>query len=58
VLNGILLPVILVFVLSLIKDQRLVGALKNTRLYDVLGWGTFGMITLAVLVMLAISRGA
>jgi Mn2+/Fe2+ NRAMP family transporter len=36
----------------LIRDQRLVGELKNTRLYNVLGWGTFGMITLVVLVML------
>ena len=53
VLNGILLPIILVFILLLIRDQRLVGELKNTRLYNVLGWGTFGMITLAVLVMLA-----
>jgi len=53
VLNGVLLPIILIFVLLLIRDQRLVGELKNTRLYNILGWGTFGMITLAVLVMLA-----
>lgn len=53
VLNGTLLPIILVFILLLIKDQRLVGELKNTGLYNVLGWGTFVMITLAVLVMLA-----
>jgi Mn2+/Fe2+ NRAMP family transporter len=53
VLNGVLLPIILLFILLLIRDQRLVGELKNTRLYNVLGWGSFGMITLAVLVMLA-----
>ena len=51
-LNGILLPIILFFILLLIRDQRLVGDLKNTRLYNVLGWGTFGLITLAVVVML------
>src|ERR1700737_1600538 len=34
-----LLPIILVFILLLIKDQRLVGELKNTRLYNVLGGG-------------------
>ena len=52
VLNGILLPIILVFILRLINDQQLMGALKNTRVYNVLGWGTFILITAAVLVML------
>jgi len=52
VLNGVLLPIILVFILLLINDTRLVGHLKNTRFYNVLGWGTFAMITAAVAVML------
>lgn len=52
VLNGVLLPTILIFVLLLINDQRLMGTLKNTRLYNVLGWGTFILITAAVVVML------
>ena len=52
VLNGILLPAILVFILILINDRRLTGELKNTRLYNVLGWGTFALITTAVVVML------
>jgi len=52
VLNGALLPVILVFILVLINDTRLTGELKNTRLYNVLGWGTFALITTAVAVML------
>lgn len=52
VLNGILLPIILVFILLLINDQRLARELKNSRFYNVLGWGTFAMITLAVTVML------
>ena len=52
VLNGILLPIILVFILLLINDSRLTKELKNTRLYNVLGWGTFVVITLAVGVML------
>jgi NRAMP (natural resistance-associated macrophage protein)-like metal ion transporter len=52
VLNGILLPIILVFILLLIRDQQLVRELKNTRLYNILGWGTFTLITLAVLIML------
>jgi Mn2+/Fe2+ NRAMP family transporter len=53
VLNGVLLPIILVFILLLINDSRLVGHLKNTRFYNFLGWGTFAMITLAVVIMIA-----
>jgi Mn2+/Fe2+ NRAMP family transporter len=52
VLNGALLPVILVFILVLVNDARLAGDLKNTRLYNVLGWGTFALITAAVAVLL------
>jgi NRAMP (natural resistance-associated macrophage protein)-like metal ion transporter len=52
VLNGILLPIILVFILLLINDARLTKELKNTPLYNVLGWGTFVLITLAVVTML------
>ncbi|MFL6466798.1 MAG: Nramp family divalent metal transporter [Pyrinomonadaceae bacterium] len=52
VLNGVLLPVILVFILILINREKLVGKLKNTRLYNLLGWGTFAMITLAVTIFL------
>ena len=52
VLNGVLLPIILVFVMLLINDKRLTGKLKNTRLYNILGWGTVAMITLAVLTLL------
>jgi Mn2+/Fe2+ NRAMP family transporter len=53
VLNGILLPIILVFILLLINDARLTRELKNTPFYNALGWGTFAMITLAVLMMLS-----
>lgn len=52
VLNGVLLPIILVFVMLLINDERLTGKLKNTRFYNILGWGTVAMISLAVLTLL------
>jgi NRAMP (natural resistance-associated macrophage protein)-like metal ion transporter len=52
VLNGVLLPIILVFILLLINDKRLTGDLKNTTFYNFLGWGTFALITTAVVVML------
>ncbi|MGI8555671.1 MAG: divalent metal cation transporter, partial [Pyrinomonadaceae bacterium] len=52
VLNGVLLPAILVFILLLVNDFNLMGDLKNSRFYNFLGWGTFVMITIAVVVML------
>ena len=52
VLNGVLLPIFLVFILLLVNDERLTKELKNTGLYNILGWATFAMITIAVVVML------
>lgn len=54
VLNGIMLPIILIFILLLINDERLMGELKNTRVYNLLGWGTLGLVGLAVATMLVI----
>lgn len=51
VLNGALLPIILLFVLFLINDVNLTGELKNTRFYNYLGWGTFALVTTAVVLM-------
>lgn len=52
VLNGLLLPIILVFILLLINDTALTKELKNTRINNALGIGTLVMITTAVLVMI------
>lgn len=52
VLNGVLLPIILVFILILINNEKLTGDLKNTRTSNILGWGTFAVIVTAVSVML------
>jgi Mn2+/Fe2+ NRAMP family transporter len=52
VLNGALFPIMLVFILILINDKRIAGALKNSRINNILGWGTLILITAAVLVML------
>lgn len=52
VLNGILLPIILVFILLLINDKRLTGDLKNSRRSNLLAVGTLILITTAVVVML------
>jgi NRAMP (natural resistance-associated macrophage protein)-like metal ion transporter len=52
VLNGFMLPVIPVFILRLINKAELTGELQNTRLYNVLGWGAFSFVTVAVVLML------
>jgi NRAMP (natural resistance-associated macrophage protein)-like metal ion transporter len=54
VLNGVLLPIILVFILLLINDEKLTGNLGNSKVYNVLGWATFALISTAVLVMLGL----
>jgi Mn2+/Fe2+ NRAMP family transporter len=48
VLNGVMLPIILLFVLRLVNDKQLTGDLKNTHFSNVLGWGTFAMVSVAV----------
>ncbi|HZB95558.1 MAG TPA: divalent metal cation transporter, partial [Herpetosiphonaceae bacterium] len=52
VLNGILLPIILVFLLLLLNDERLVANLRNGRINNILGWGTTVLVTIAVVVLL------
>jgi Mn2+/Fe2+ NRAMP family transporter len=52
VLNGMLLPIMLFFILRLINDQRLVGQLKNAFVNNLLGWGTLALISAAVILML------
>jgi Mn2+/Fe2+ NRAMP family transporter len=51
-LNGILLPVILVFMLKLINDHRLMGDLANGRVYNVAAWTTTVVLTLLIAVLL------
>jgi Mn2+/Fe2+ NRAMP family transporter len=52
-LNGVLLPVILLFILLLINDRDLVGDLANTRVANVLGWGTLIVVTIAAVALIA-----
>ena len=52
VLNGALLPVVLIFILLLANDIRYMGNLKNGRLTNILSWTTVAVITTAVAVLL------
>lgn len=40
VINGVLLPFVLIFMLFLINDKRIMGEYVNSRLMNVISWGT------------------
>jgi len=52
VLNGILLPVIIILMLMLINRKDLMGEHKNSRLWNVIAWGTSIIVIAMTLVML------
>ena len=52
VLNGVLLPVIIILMLLLINRQDLMGAYKNSRLWNVIAWVTSMVVIGMTLVML------
>lgn len=49
--NGILLPVILVFMLKLINDKRIMGEFTNTKAFNIIAWLTVGSVIVLTLVM-------
>jgi NRAMP (natural resistance-associated macrophage protein)-like metal ion transporter len=50
VINGLVLPVVLVFMLILVNSRKLMGPYKNGRVYNVLSW-----VTVAVLIVLTLA---
>jgi NRAMP (natural resistance-associated macrophage protein)-like metal ion transporter len=52
VLNGILLPVIIILMLMLINRSDLMGEHKNSRLWNVIAWATSIIVIILTLVML------
>jgi len=50
-LNGILLPIILVFMLRLVNNPRIMGAHTNPTWLNVVAWSLTGLITLLTLVL-------
>ncbi|HEY7284802.1 MAG TPA: Nramp family divalent metal transporter [Vicinamibacterales bacterium] len=58
VVNGILLPFVLVFMLLLVNDKELMGEHVNSRWYNVVSWATAGsMIALSIALLIAQVRG-
>ncbi len=49
--NGVLLPVILIFMLRLINDKRLMGEFTNSRAFNVISWITIGTVMILTLMM-------
>jgi len=52
VLNGVLLPVVIILMLMLINRPDLMGKYKNSRLWNVIAWGTSIIVIGLTLVML------
>ena len=52
VLNGVLLPVIIVLMLLLINRTDLMGEHKNSRLWNIIAWGTSLIVIAMTMVML------
>ena len=52
VLNGLLLPFVLVFMLILVNRRSLMGTLVNGRAYNIVAWSLTGMTIVLTLVLL------
>jgi Mn2+/Fe2+ NRAMP family transporter len=52
VLNGVLLPVVIILMLMLINRADLMGAHRNTRVWNVIAWATSIIVIGMTLVML------
>jgi Mn2+/Fe2+ NRAMP family transporter len=45
VLNGMLLPFVLMYALSLVNNKKIMGEYVNPKFYNVISWGTIGAVT-------------
>src|SRR5437773_1980322 len=58
VVNGVLLPFVLVFVILLVNDRELMGSYTNSKWYNVVSWLTVAiMIALTIAMVVAQARG-
>ena len=54
-LQGLLLPVVLVFMVLLANDRRLMGDHRNGRIGNVLAWSAIGLVILLDVVLLGVA---
>ena len=60
VINGVMLPFLLIFMMIIINDKRIMGEYTNGRVYNVIAWITIGSaiaLTGALLVLTALGVG-
>jgi NRAMP (natural resistance-associated macrophage protein)-like metal ion transporter len=53
VINGLLLPFVLVYAIRLVNNTRLMGDYRNSRFYNYVAWGTVGTVTCLTLLWVA-----
>jgi Mn2+/Fe2+ NRAMP family transporter len=56
VVNGVVLPFVLFFMLMLVNDRELMGEYVNTRAYNVVAWVTVGVMVVLTLAMFITQR--
>ena len=54
-LQGLLLPIVLVFMVLLVNDARLMGRHRNGRRLNILAWGAVGLVVVLDVVLLGTS---
>jgi len=54
-LQGLLLPIVLIFMVLLANDRRLMGDHRNGRIANVLAWGAVGIVVVLDVVLLGVS---
>src|SRR5262249_41619739 len=54
-LNGLLLPVVLIFVLRLVNDREVMGDRTNSAIFNILSYGTTAILILLTVALLAFS---
>ena len=56
VVNGIVLPFVLIFMLNLTNDRELMGEHVNSRTYNIIAWTTVVVMIGLTLAMIATQR--
>lgn len=54
-LQGLLLPIVLIFMVILVNDVRLMGRHRNGRLANILAWSAIGLVVILDVVLLGVS---
>ena len=54
-LQGLLLPIVLIFMVLLVNDQRLMGRYRNGRVANVLAWGAVALVVVLDAILLGVT---